>query len=147
MVKGIQAFNACWIKLRSFYPTGRAQNLKIAQAMGRVIDHYGTVEEIEQTLPIDLKGLFRELVHAYFHGYRVNSTSPVISSQAVISDRIQTIKAPQTSQTNGETEQAVISGKPVLADKGFRNRRRVHDSRLLHPNEAETLIIETPFAG
>ena len=65
----------------------------IAQAMGQVTDQYGTVEEVIQTLPADLRVLFRKLIHAYFHGYAVEDyteeiTAPVNSSTAVITNQV-----------------------------------------------------------
>ena len=147
MIQGIQAFEACWMNLRTLYPTDQAQNLMIAQAMGQVIDCYRTVEEVEQTLPVDLQDLFRKLIHAYFHGYVVNSPTPVNSSAAGITDYIQVVKSAQKIQTDGEIDRVDGPGRTPLNDKNSRNCcRRVRDFWLTNRNEAETLIIEMPFA-
>ena len=102
MIKGIQAFEACWMNLRRSYPTGPAQNLMIAQAMGQVTDHYGTAEEIERTLPTDLQVLFRTLIHAYFHGYAVNTKPTASVSTAVLIERTHAGKSTQKSQVGGQ---------------------------------------------
>ena len=147
MIKGIQAVEACWSSLRTSHPTDQAQNLIIAQAMGRVTDCYGTVEEIEQTLPADLQILFRKLIKAYFHGYAVNNTPTVNSSPAAIPDRIQVVKSTQKSQADGKPDRVDASGSPPLTDKiSWTRRRGVHDFWLTNLHEAETLIIEMPFA-
>ena len=146
MIKGIQAFNACWLRLRSLYPTGRAENLMIAQAMGRVTDHYGSVEEIEQTLPSNLKSLFRKLAHAYFHGYPVDSKTTETSSAAAIANRTQQSESTRKSQLNRAPAITHDSGKAALVKKLLQNRlRRGHDFCLTNPNESATLIIENAF--
>ena len=147
MIKGIQAFEACWINLRSSYPTGPAQNLLIAQAMGRVTDHYGTVEEIEQSLPADLQVLFRTLIHAYFHGYALNNTPTINADAAVITERTQAVRSTRKSQVGGETTRKEDSGSCSLANKTGRSlHHSANDFWRKKRNEAETLIIEIPFA-
>ncbi|MDJ0707438.1 MAG: hypothetical protein QNJ46_29540 [Leptolyngbyaceae cyanobacterium MO_188.B28] len=148
MLKGIQAFDACWLHLRSLYPTGRAENLMIAQAMGQVTDRYGTVEEVEQALPKDLKVLFRKLVHAYFHGYPVNSPPTEASGKGSMPKQSQSIEPTQKADANiyGESKKASI--KPSLVQKILRKRRlRDHAFSLSDPNESATLILENPFGA
>lgn len=146
MIKGIQAFEACWMQLRSMYPTDQDQNLMIAQAMGQVTDCYGTVEEVEQTLPVELRDLFRKLIHAYFHGYAINGATSVNSNDAVIPVPNQLEKSIQNCQTASEKERVDNSGKSPDIDKlGRRPRRRFDDFRLANLHEADTLILEIPF--
>ena len=146
MIKGIQAFEACWMNLRASYPTGPAQNLMIAQAMGKVTDCYGTAEEIERTLPTDLQTLFRTLIHAYFNGYAVKSLPAEKSRLSAISDRNQPIKSTQKSQLSGGASRADASGKPTQPNKTAQHTRRNNqDFWGTNRNEADTLIIELPF--
>ena len=143
MIKGIQAFEACWVSLRASHPTGLAQNLLIAQAMGKVTDCYGTVEEIEQTLPADLQVLFRTLIHAYFHGYAVQNTPTANSNIAALPDRTPGGKLTQKSLVGSETAGVEASGRSLLTNQTAWNRHpRTKDFCLINPNEAETLIIE-----
>ncbi len=153
MIKGIQAFEACWMKLKSSYPTDQSQNLMIAQAMGQVTDRYGTVEEVVQTLPTDLRVLFRKLIHAYFHGFTVEgyteeNTMPVNSSTGGNTDQIQTTEPTPKCQPDAEMDPMVASDGPSPADDRFQSRRRqFKDVWPMNLHEAETLILEIPVAG
>ncbi|MDJ0707223.1 MAG: hypothetical protein QNJ46_28445 [Leptolyngbyaceae cyanobacterium MO_188.B28] len=147
MIKGIQAFEACWKNLRASHPTGPAQNLMIAQAMGQVTDHYGTAEEIERTLPTDLQALFRTLIHAYFNGYAVKSPPAAKSSSGRFAKQGLPVQSSQKSQLSGRGSKPAASRRSSKADQPSQARlSSCHNGWGKPRNEAETLIIEFPFS-
>lgn len=144
MLVGIQAFEACWTELRGHYPTSAADNTLIAHAMGRLIDRYETPVAAENTLPTNLRTLFRELAKAYFHGYEpkrdlereIEKGSPRVSYTHPEMTRATQLSA---------SEQAVIARLKNLANRTHcdlqpgKRQCQLEDFAF-----AETLIIERP---
>ena len=91
--------------------------------------------------------MFRTLTHAYFHGYAVNKTPTINASTAMNTNRTQAVKSTQTSQLGSATTSVKASDSSLLIDQSRRTSLpSAKDFWRTNRNEAETLIIEVPFA-
>jgi hypothetical protein len=127
MLKGIQAFEACWGSLKQTYPTSNADSQLLVQAMGQFVDRYATTEEILQTLPSALKKIFERLVDAYSNGYNPSG-----------SDNWAKETAGYPSASAATTETQVASTKVATAQRQAERMRRMAN---LAPHEMDTLIV------
>jgi hypothetical protein len=73
MFKITQAFEERWSELRAKYPTTSLQDAMIIHAMDRLVGDHKVVNGIAETLPIELRALFRELAQVYLKEQRLNS--------------------------------------------------------------------------
>mgnify|MGYP001795506594 CR=1 FL=1 len=129
-IRGIKAFDACWVALKQTYPTSSAESTLLVQAMGRFVDAYGTQTEIRTGLPQPLQTLFDRLVDAYVNGYVPVQPKPADLPQAV---------AVPTATT------AVVPAPP----RGTATTLAMAELRQQFPepalvNEAETFVLDTP---
>lgn len=137
MFRGIQAFEARWIDLKSHHPTTKDDNTVIAHAMGQLIDQYQTPVQIERELPDHLQGLFRELALAYFQGYSPLSETEEQSSSTVAADVL-------SSDAKTCDISVAVEKVRVLARNAQRSDTSFWSSKALDPSEADTLIIQFP---
>jgi hypothetical protein len=120
MLKGIQAFEACWTALKQTYPTSNADSQILVQAMGQFVDHYATTEEILQTLPASLKKIFERLIDAYSNGYNPSSlqnwamaTDTQLTPAQMIAAQLRSERARATSHLGPhEMETLIVADLP-----------------------------------
>jgi hypothetical protein len=115
MLTGLDAFEACWASLHRSQSTSAAENMAIAHGMGRVIDGYGTIAEVESALPRRLQPIFHQLVVAYLQGYEPTIPTSISGLKAGLKR----------------------SNLPFKS-----NFERVRALMVINPNEAETLIVD-----
>ena len=137
MLRGVQAFEARWLAVRSQHPTTRDDNTVIAHAMGQLIDQYQTPAQIETELPDHLKSLFRELATAYFRGYIPAQEAAAEPAAAPVT------VAHGADHTHREISAAVEKVR-TLAQNSRCSVNAGPKCRPDDPSEAETLIIEFP---
>ncbi len=118
MLTGLDAFEACWASLHRSQPTSVAENMAIAHAMGRVIDGYGTIADVEAALSRRLQPIFHQLVTAYLQGYEP-AANPIAAA------------------TSGFKAGLKRSNLPFKS-----NFERVRALMVINPNESETLIVD-----
>ncbi|MEL6326757.1 MAG: hypothetical protein AAFQ61_07620 [Cyanobacteria bacterium J06626_23] len=128
VIKGIQAFEACWNALKQTYPTSKADNTLLVQSMGRYVDAYGTQAEIRSSLPQPLHALFDRLIDAYVNGYVPNSP--------------QTDALPQSVTMPEAANDAVPAPKRVTATTLAMSELRRQLPELAMASEAETFVVD-----
>ncbi|HEY9625655.1 MAG TPA: hypothetical protein V6C78_35370 [Crinalium sp.] len=73
MLEGTYAFEKRWSELRERYPTTPAQDALIVHTINQLSSNHKAVNELAETLPEDLRILFRELAQAYLKAQRVSA--------------------------------------------------------------------------
>ncbi len=130
VVRGIQAFEACWKSLKQTYPTSQTENTLLVQSMGRFVDAYGTQEEIRDNLPQPLQTLFDRLIDAYINGYTPAEAKPMELPQPVTLPEATTAVVPAPRRVTATT----------LAMTEL--RRQLPETSVA--SEAETFVLDIP---
>ncbi|MEL6138884.1 MAG: hypothetical protein AAFR42_15925 [Cyanobacteria bacterium J06628_6] len=128
VIKGIQAFEACWKALKQTYPTSKADNTLLVQSMGQYVDAYGTQAEIRSSLPQPLQELFDRLIDAYVNGYMPPSP--------------QADALPQSVTMPEATNDAVPAPKRITATTLAMSELRRQLPELAMASEAETFVVD-----
>ncbi|MBE9062647.1 hypothetical protein [cf. Phormidesmis sp. LEGE 11477] len=128
---GIKAFEAHWQSLQATHLIAPQDSHLLMQAIGRVVDNYGSQSEISAELPLPLQELFNLLVQSYLEGYWIED----LGSLSVASH----------ASTHPATTRAFSFQRLSPAMIAATQRRQRQTLRPTASSEAETYIMHNAF--
>jgi hypothetical protein len=109
MLEGTYAFEKRWSELRERFPTTPAQDALIVRAINNLSSNHRAVNDITETLPKDLRALFRELAQAYLKAQRdaAHKAEEAVAFETLVIDQPSTLRsAPKSKQPNDSKKES-----------------------------------------